>query len=120
MSKNGATAAVWYCAMAAGILAGLAGPPAYLPLVALAAVGAVWYAVDRREPPRPAVGYAMLGACALLGAAGYAAIKGAVLGADIAGIICTAAGLCALAAVSRWALPRTRGRPEGRAAYPAA
>ena len=88
--------------MAAGVVAGLVAGTAYVPYTALAVAGLVWYAMCRREAPRVAVGYAVLGACVLLAVAAYGDMKQTLLEPDITGVVCTAGGLVGLAVVVRW------------------
>lgn len=92
--------------MAAGIVAGLMAETAYVPHMALAASGLVWYALCRREAPQTAIRYVVLGACILLAIATYGDTKRILASPDAVGVACMVGGLVGLAVVLRWVVPR--------------
>ena len=99
--------------MAAGIVMGLLAGMAYVPYMALAVSGLVWYFLCRRTVPRLAVGYVVLGACALLAVSTYNDAKHIIYQPDVVGVVCMAAGLTGLVVVFRWAVSRVPARGAG-------
>lgn len=97
--------------MAAGLVSGLLAEAAYVPYMALAAVGLVICLVCRQEAPQPTTGYVVLGACVLLGISTYADAKQILSNPDIVGVVCMVAGMVGLAVVARWAVSRTLHAP---------